>query len=262
MYRANRHNEDRRYAAPAAPDPLVQEGSGEEYVTLSLGDLLRVIWRRAWLILLLASLFSGAAIAYDMLAKTPQYESSTKIYIGQRQGGDQTSLGSNVSGLQDVTITLAEAVETRSVAEGVIQRLGLSTTPKDLLASLSAEQVPETQFIDVYYTDPDSQRAQQVAGAVGEVFSERVSELSPGSSSLYATVWDQASAPQEPVSPKPLRDAALAFVLGAMLGIALAFVLEQLDDSWRSPEELEQVSGVPTFGVIPEFKMSKPKGKA
>jgi len=262
VYRANRRNEDRRYIAPEAPGPLVQESSGGEYIILSLGDLLRVIWRRAWLILLLAILFAGSAIGYDIFAKTPQYQSSTKIYIGQGQDVDQSSFGANVSGLQDVTITLSEAVETRSVAEGVIQRLGLSTTPGGLLASLSVEQVPETQFIDVYYTDPNPQRAQQVAGAVGETFSERVSELSPGSSSLYATVWDQASVPQEPVSPKPLRDAALAFVLGAMLGIALAFVLEQLDDSWRSPEELEQVSGVPTFGVIPEFKTSKPKGKA
>lgn len=59
------------------------------------------------------------------------------------------------------------------------------------------------------------------------------------------------------MSPDPVRNGALALVLGLMLGVGLAFLLEYLDDSWRSPEEVEQVSGVPTFGVIPEFKVPK-----
>jgi capsular polysaccharide biosynthesis protein len=37
--------------------------------------------------------------------------------------------------------------------------------------------------------------------------------------------------------------------------------VEQLDDRWRSPEEVEQISGVPTFGVIPEVEVSKSKKK-
>jgi capsular polysaccharide biosynthesis protein len=261
VYRPNRRNEDRRYTAPGAPGPLVQESGGGEYI-LSLGDLLRVIWRRAWLILLLAMLFAGSAIGYDIFAKTPQYQASIKVFISQEEG-TPSSLGTEAKGLQDVTVTMTTLLETRSVAEGVIERLGLSMTPGDLLGNISVEQeVPETQVIDATYTGTDPQEIQRIANALGEEFSERVAETNTAGSSLTATVWDRAALPQEPVSPKPLRDAALAFVLGAMLGIALAFVLEQLDDSWRSPEELEQVSGVPTFGVIPEFKMSKPKGKA
>ncbi len=59
------------------------------------------------------------------------------------------------------------------------------------------------------------------------------------------------------MSPNPLRDGLLALILGAMLGVGLAFLLEQLDDRWRSPEEVERICGVPAFGVIPEFKASK-----
>jgi receptor protein-tyrosine kinase len=42
-----------------------------------------------------------------------------------------------------------------------------------------------------------------------------------------------------------------------MLGTGLAFLLEYLDDSWSSPEEMEQVSGTPTLGIIPGFSASK-----
>jgi capsular polysaccharide biosynthesis protein len=42
-----------------------------------------------------------------------------------------------------------------------------------------------------------------------------------------------------------------------MVGITLAFLLEHLDDRWRSPEDAEQVSGVPTFGVVRTFNVPK-----
>jgi capsular polysaccharide biosynthesis protein len=65
------------------------------------------------------------------------------------------------------------------------------------------------------------------------------------------------------VSPKPLRNGLLALVLGLMLGTGMAFLLEYLDHSWRSPEEAEQITGVPTVGIIPEFKIleDNKKGK-
>jgi capsular polysaccharide biosynthesis protein len=43
--------------------------------------------------------------------------------------------------------------------------------------------------------------------------------------------------------------------------VGLAFVLEFLDDHWRSPGEVEQVTGVPTLGIIREFKVAKNRKK-
>lgn len=85
--------------------------------------------------------------------------------------------------------------------------------------------------------------------------------VSPGANAITATVWERAIVPEEPVSPNPLRDGLLALMLGLMLGTGAAFLLEYLDDSWRSPEEAEQVSGVPTFGMVPAFKVKAPKDK-
>jgi receptor protein-tyrosine kinase len=54
-----------------------------------------------------------------------------------------------------------------------------------------------------------------------------------------------------------VRNGLLALAVGLIIGVGLAFLLEYLDDSWDSPEEMEQVSGAPTFGIIPEIKASK-----
>ncbi len=234
------------------------ENSREEYV-VSIRDLLGVIWRRLWVILLVAVLLTGAVVGLDLL-RTPTYEAKIQILVGQKQeSGVPGSLGGDVMGLQQITQTMAQAVPTRPVAEAVIDRLNLNISSDELLANLNVEQVGTTQFIEVSYESESPQKAKQIANAVGTVFSEQVSEVSPSANSITATVWERAAVPDSPVSPNPLRDGLLALVLGGMLGVGLAFLLEQLDDRWRSPEEVERVSGVPTFGVIPEFKA--PKGK-
>lgn len=252
-------------AGPASGAPA--ETSQDEYV-LSLGDLLRVIWKRWWVIALIAILSTGAALGYS-LGQTPVYEASIKILVGQEgQSNVPGGLGGEVQGLQQITLTMSEAVATRPVADAVIDRLDLNLTPEEFLENLSVEQVGNTQFIQVSYSDPNPERARRVANTVGEVFADQVSEVSPSANSITATLWERAIAPESPASPNVLLNTLLALVLGLMLGVGLAFLMEYLDDSWRSPEEVEQISGVPTFGIIPEFKVPKgvatgnPKGKS
>ena len=241
--------------AETRPGTTVESSDGE-YV-ISLGELLQVVWKRLWAVLLVAVVLTGAAVGFS-LGQTPQYEASISILVGQERGSDVPgSLGGDVQGVQQLTQTMAEAVDARPVAEAVIDRLDLDVSPEIFLENMGVEPVANTQFIEVSYTDPDPEQAQRIANTVGGVFSEQVSEVSPSANAITATVWERAVTPDEPVSPDPVRNGALALFLGLMLGVGLAFLLEYLDDSWRSPEEVEQISGVPTFGIIPEFKVPK-----
>jgi capsular polysaccharide biosynthesis protein len=228
---------------------------GDEYF-LSLGSLLRVLWQRLWVVSLVTVALAGAAVGFS-LAQTPIYEASSTLLVGQQRGTNELPVA--VYDLQQLTLTMAEGIASRPMAESTIRQLGLRTKPETLLANLSVEPVPETQFIEVSYSDASPERAQRVANTLGEVFSERISEVSPSANAITATVWERAVVPDYPVSPNPVRNGILALVLGLMLGVGLAFLLDYLDDSWRSPEEAERISGVPTFGVIPQFQI--PKGK-
>jgi capsular exopolysaccharide synthesis family protein len=237
------------------PGPGTSVGAAEGEYVLSLADLLQVIRRRLWIILLVVGVLTGAAVAFS-LAQTPMYEASIKLLVGQERGITETP--NDVMGLQQLTLTMAEGVSSRPVAKAVIQQQNLRMSPDAFLEEhLRVQQVADTQFVQVDYRDPSPERAQRVANAVGEVFSKRVSEESPSANAITATVWERAALPSEPVSPNPLRNGFLALVLGLMLGVGLALLLEYLDDSWRSPEEVEQISGVPTFGIISEFEAFK-----
>jgi len=64
-------------------------------------------------------------------------------------------------------------------------------------------------------------------------------------------VIDPARPPDRPYKPKTLRDLALAAVLGLTLGVGLAFLLEQLDDSIKSVDDLERATSLPSLGLVP-----------
>ncbi len=224
----------------------------------SPANLLRVLLRRLWVIVLVALVLTGSAVGFSLM-QTPTYEASAKILIGQT-GGDEVpgALSGNIKGLQEITPTMAKALHTRPVAQAVVEQLGMpEENAEALLNNLSAQQDPGSTFIDVYYEDSDPKRAQLVVNTFGEVFSRQVSDLSPTViNGVTATVYEQATLPKSPVSPDPARNGVVALILGILLGVGLAFLLEYLDDSWDSPEEAERISGVSTLGAIPRVKVS------
>ncbi len=226
-----------------------------EYV-LSLRDLFRVVWRRFWIIVLVAVVLGGGAFGYSA-SQVPVYEASLRMLVGQDSGISETP--SDSLALQQLTQTMSTAVDSELVAEDVVEAEGLSEDAGSLLGGLEAEPVPETQFIELSYYDTDPERATRIVGAFGQAFSERISEVGTEAGGITARPWGQADAPESPVSPTPLRNALLASVFGGFLGLGLVFLVEYLDDSWNSPEEAEEISGVPTFGVIPKFVPSSRK---
>lgn len=229
----------------------------EEDSLLPVRELLLVLRRRLWVIALVMILCVGVAVGVSLLL-TPTYEASIKILVGQKQGITDTP--ADVSGLQQLTETMAETIASRPVADAVIKQLDLKVSPKTFLdRKLDASPIGESLLVEVNYRDSDPERAKRVANTVGEVFSKRISEYSSGNNAITATVWEEAVTPEKPISPDPVRNGLLALMLGVILGVGLAFLLEYLDDSWRSPEEAEQISGVPTYGVIPAFKVLEGK---
>lgn len=66
-------------------------------------------------------------------------------------------------------------------------------------------------------------------------------------------VVETAILPIEPISPRPVRNMALAAVLGLMLGVGLAFVREYMDTRLHSSDQIEQLYGLPTIARVPEM---------
>lgn len=215
---------------------------------------------------LAASMLVAVVVTAVSATRPPTYEASALLMVGQKELSDGKihliPLAPAPETLQQITHTMVVAIESRPVAEEAIRRLRLELSPDQLLNNLTVEQVETSQFIQLSYADSDPGRAEEVVNTVGQVSSERISNTSAAATNIKATVYERAITPASPVSPDPVRNGILAAMLGLMLGVGLALLMEYLDNSWRSPEEVEQFSGVPTFATIPEFSLvSKKKGR-
>jgi len=242
-----------------SPNEAFGDGIADDPQAFYPRDPIRVLRQRLWVIVVVTLITVGLATGFTF-AQSPTYEATIMILVGQKQGSATDNLLTEVQGLQGVTATVATAITTRPVAQAVVEELNLSMYPEEIQANVEAQVVETTQFIEVSYEDSNPKRARLVINTLGEVLSQRVAEVSSETNDLRATVWESAVS-SELVGPSLTRNVLLALVLGMMLGVGLAFLRDYLDDDWKSPEEVERVSGVATLGAIPAFKPKAPKSK-
>jgi capsular exopolysaccharide synthesis family protein len=235
------------------------EGAGP-----GLGRYLEVTWRRKWIVLgvIMAAIGMAAAASF---AVDPVYRAEMKLYVGQ---GDSLFQVQQANAFQPFTATMADLIESRIVAEGVIEELGLRDSPKALLGKISVSTNPETAVLKVKVDDGDPERAQRIAQTLGTVFGDLV-EKSFGNPEvgvnadptppLTVGVFDPAQASSTPISPRPVRNVALAGVLGLVLGLLAAFLADYFDRTLRNRESVERSFGVPVIGQVPfQRKPSRP----
>ena len=125
---------------------------------------------------------------------------------------------------------------------------------QDEISKLDAERrrvaaSPDAEAITQQLSALDIQRAAYV---------QRLQSLQLSAGLVKAQSAQQvttATPPGAPVSPKPVRDAVIGIMLGLGLGIAIALAREFLDDSVRTPSDLDELTDatVPTLGMIPTF---------
>jgi succinoglycan biosynthesis transport protein ExoP len=76
--------------------------------------------------------------------------------------------------------------------------------------------------------------------------------VSAGITASNIQVVDQAEMPIKPFRPNKKLNLLLAAVVGLFLGVGLAFFLEHLDDTIKTPEDLQDLVRLPSFGIVPE----------
>ena len=72
-------------------------------------------------------------------------------------------------------------------------------------------------------------------------------------------VVDQAELPAKPYKPNKQLNLLLAAVVGLFLGVGLAFFFEYLDNTVKTPEDVEQMIRLPSFGMVPEISSERRK---
>ena len=221
---------------------------------------LRQYWevmRKHWVIIvvlpLIAALTSGI-ISFFIIK--PVYQASTMLIVGKKalESGQEAiqMLENNVlqANLQ-LAKTYAAIAQSRTVEQNVINSLNLPMSIGGLDSLISINPVKTTEILEIQVTNINPELAAAIANAMAEEFSKAVIDIKKVDS---VSIVDTAVTPVSPVKPNKKLNVLLAFVVGLMAAVGLAFLLEFLDNTIKTSSDVEELLGIPVLGVISNNK--------
>lgn len=218
--------------------------------TISLKEIFGVIKKRFMLIV--AFVFGAALIAvvFSYFIITPKYESSSQFIVNQSQ--QDQNIPYNVNDIRtnvELINTYNVIIKSPRVLDEVVEELGLDYSAGTLSQKIKVSSEQNSQVVTVTVTDPNPATATQIANTTVKVFQDMIPDIMNVDNVKILSPAEMVEKPT-PVSPKPLLNIAIAIVLGGMIGVGLAFLLEYLDNTIRTEEDIEKELGLPVLGVI------------
>ncbi|MCA0985192.1 capsular biosynthesis protein [Halobacillus yeomjeoni] len=219
--------------------------------TISLKEIFEVLKKR---ILLIISLAAGAAVLSALITffvLTPTYQTSSQFIVNQSESQSQNTpydindIRTNVELINTYNII----IKSPRILDQVIEDLELNMTATSLANKIQVSNANQSQVVNVVVTDEDPTQAVAIANRTVKVFKEEIPQLMNVDNVNILTEAVVAADPS-PVSPKPALNIAIALVVGLMVGVGLAFLLEYLDNTIKTEEDIEKSLGLPIMGVV------------
>lgn len=211
---------------------------------MELKEFFYIIRNRFLLILCitLALTLTTGVVSYFVIM--PKYKADISVLIGKTDSGTNY----DVTLYQTMVKSYSKLTKTRTVADDVINKLKLETMKaSDLLSMITVTPDTETPFLTITVLSKKPEQAMSIANQ----FAKSLKYVGANINKIdVVQLIDEAVLPTNPVSPKPIYNMAIACFLGIMFSIALVFLLEYLDNTIKTKQDVEKVIGLSVIGLI------------
>jgi capsular polysaccharide biosynthesis protein len=219
---------------------------------MRMTEYLRIM-RRRWLAIVLAMMFTAVSAYVFSKLQEPLFRSEASYLVvpNRNDNGLSIVLTNNMNSYKQLALA-------RPQIEKISAQLQLDRTPEWLLEHISIQANADDRKMIVQVDYPDVDMAPRLANAVGENMAALVSSLNDGLEGTDKINMRITTPATPPILYRPqtkINVAAGAF-LGLIIGFLLAFVLEALDDTLKTPDDVEQHVGLTVVGAIPASNLN------
>lgn len=222
----------------------------EQVISLSeIFEALKKRWIMIVAITVVATLISGVLSFFVI---DPVYETSTKLFIGKEESDEAAYNTNDIQMYQKLLKTYAETIKTKDLVDRAINSKGYDLEVGSIVDSLTVVAVADTQILQIKYKSKNPEEAVRILKDVTQEFITTSKELVPNGN---VKIIEEVEFPENPISPNKKMNVIIAFLLSLIVGVGLVFLIEYLDNTYKSKEQLEKELDIPVLGTIPDVDM-------
>ena len=238
------------------PNAQLRQQTVNDYETIDLLELARVIWSKIWFVAI--GFVLGAAIVFSVckFVIRPQYQATSTIYIFSKTTSITSIADINLG--NSLTGDFTYIATTRDVIESVISELGLTTTYGDLSKRVRVTNPSNTHMLVVSAEDYDPVTAANISNALSENLREQIADIM---NTDKPSIVQRAVVPTAQSKPNVNRNTAIGALLGALLVAGIIVVRYLLDDTIKSNEDVRKYLELDTLAELPYIKSWEDKRK-
>ncbi len=211
-----------------------------------------ILLKRLWLIILLPMLFGTLTTYISFRTYTPMYKSNTVLLVFSNNPDPRMPITYyDVLAGQQLIKEYKEILLSRAVKDKVVDELKkYKIRPSEVDKSVSVSLKPETRILVITVTNKSAEMAQLIADEISEIFIKRVTELTYTEN---IAIVDRAEKAKFPIPAEHKRNIMIAFVAAFIIAVALIFFIEDLDETIKTAEDVEDDLGLKILGFIPKL---------
>lgn len=219
---------------------------------MTIHEILSLLKKRILLITLLTIVFGAGAFTYANTMLVDYYQAYAVLIVSNTNS--TTLVNSLTTSEYNLNIQLVNSYrvlcKTDRVLSQVVQELNLPYSVNTLKSMVSVGSQSDTEIIRIFVTNTDPQMAQLIANTVSKVFQKEVADIMKMDN---VQIIDEAQLPVAPTGPDRTKYGLTGLLLGLVAGVGLSLLLELIDKTIRTKEQLQELLAVPMLGMIPRI---------
>jgi capsular polysaccharide biosynthesis protein len=227
----------------------------------------RLIKKWIWLIAAFVFVCTSITALYSTSNYVPVYQASTKLIVNRTIDQDQMGKSQIDYGAIGVNIammaTFKEIIKTPAIMDKVVQRYpDLNLSADQLINIINVSNINESQVMTIVARHFSQEKAVKIVNAVSDVFQVEILKIMKVDN---VTILNRAKVQDRPVPVNQKKSNSyilLSFAASMLIALGIVFLLDALDDTIKTDEDIRLAFDMPTLAVIPLIKQKKLRAAA
>lgn len=217
-------------------------------LTINFRSVMISFFQAKWVILFASLCLALSVFLFTTIRTNTYYTASTEIYIMDNTTYSASMNYADFQAAQTLTNDYKRLITNPAVLEPVIDKLGLSISTGALSRMIGVTAYEDTRIIVISVSNDDPYLAADIANTIREVASEKI----------VSTMGIDAVNPINEAKIPIVKQGAgsklptvFAFVFGIIISFCVVMIIDILNDTIKSPDEIVDKLGITTLGSIP-----------